>query len=85
MPFIQALHANQRRNQAMKRQNPYVSSTTKAQRMAKIASNPRSLAYRNNRQMVLYRQPVSNARLTNILANTGANAGNLSFRLLSFG
>lgn len=41
----------------MKRTNPYVIKTTKAERMAKIAANPKSLAYRQQRQIVLYRQP----------------------------
>ena len=54
MPFIKALYANQARNIAMKRQNPYVAKTTKAQRLAKIANNPRAF---QNRQMVLYRSP----------------------------
>jgi len=32
--------------------------STKEQRFAKIAANPNSLAYRNQRQMVLYKQPI---------------------------
>jgi len=43
----------------MKRSNPYVVRTTKAERMAKIAANPKSLAYRQARQLVLYRSPMS--------------------------
>lgn len=36
----------------------YQPSTTKEERFAKIARNPKSLAYRQQRQMVLYKAPV---------------------------
>lgn len=45
------------RSAYMKRQNPYAPTSTRQQRFAKIATNPKSLAYRQARQIQLYRQP----------------------------
>jgi len=68
MPFIRALEAQRKAYvrpesnpvrylpSKMKRTNPY---STREQRLAKIAANPKSLAYRQQRQMVLYQNPIT--------------------------
>jgi len=56
LPYLKKLELYDLYFPEMKRSNPYV-ATTKQQRFAKIAANPKSLIYRNQRQMVLYKQP----------------------------